>query len=230
VWLLLRRSQVRKCAGCARRYYCSEKCQKTDWRGAGHRVVCETFRKCTLAFLNNVSFSPALNISTAKLDDANTRDRTFMRLVIHHAYESSKESLFRRQILFMRENPNTDFYCLYNFKGALPSFGVYPIRDLPRVDPVSVDFIERARRSGGRMEIHLVEVPDGAHDVLADGTRGNFRIFPLRSSRTDIQRGLRAVVNTLPVAADESILDPEIQERVQALLRMTRGVVKIHCG
>jgi hypothetical protein len=151
--------------------------------------VCETFRKCTLAFLNHVSFSPALSILTAKSDDASTRDRIFMRLVVHHGYESSKESLFRRQILFLRENPNTDFYCLYNFKDGLPCFGVYPVRDLPRVDPVWVDSINRARRSGGRMEIHLVEVPDGAHDDLANGTRGNFRIFPLRSSRADIQRG-----------------------------------------
>jgi hypothetical protein len=191
--------------------------------------VCETFRKCTLAFLNHVSFSPALSILTAKSDDASTRDRIFMRLVVHHGYESSKESLFRRQILFMRENPNTDFYCLYNFKNGLPSFGVYPVRDLPRVDPVWVDSINRARRSGGRMEIHLVEVPDGAHDDLANGTRGNSRIFPLRSSRAYIQRGLRAIASTLPATADESTLDPEIQARVQALLRMTRDVVQIHC-
>jgi hypothetical protein len=190
--------------------------------------VCETFRKHTLAFLNHVSFSPALSILTAKSDDASTRDRIFMRLVVHHGYESSKESLFRRQILFMRENPNTDFYCLYNFKDGLPCFGVYPVRDLPRVDPVWVDSINRARRSGGRMEIHLVEVPDGAHDDLANGTRGNSRIFPLRSSRADIQRGLRAIASTLPATADESTLDPEIQARVQTLLRMTRDVVQIH--
>jgi hypothetical protein len=190
--------------------------------------ACETFRKCTLAFLNHVSFSPVLSILTAKSDDASTLDRIFMRLVVHHGYESSKESLFRRQILFMHENPNTDFYCLYNFKNGLPSFGVYPVRDLPRVDPVWVDSINRARRSGGRMEIHLVEVPDGAHDDLANGTRGNSRIFPLRSSRADIQRGLRAIASTLPATADESTLDPEIQARVQTLLRMTRDVVQIH--
>jgi hypothetical protein len=150
-----------------------------------------------------------------------------MRLV-HHTYESSKESLFRRKILFMRENPNTDFYCLYNFKGGQPSFGVYPVRDLPRVDPVWVDSIERTRRSGRWMEIHLVEVPDGAHDDLTGGTRGNSRFFPSRSRRADIQKGLRAIASTLPATADESTLDPKIQARVQALLRMTRDVVQIH--
>lgn len=152
-----------------------------------------------------------------------------MRAVVHHTYEAARPQLFRRQILFMRENPNTDFYCLFNFKCVPPTFGVYAVRDLLRKDPVWVDCIERARRSEGRMEVHLVDVPDGTHESVINGTNGRSRIFPLRSTNCDIQTGLRAIANTLPSGVDGSTLEKEIEKRVKALLRKMQDVVQIHC-
>ncbi|KAJ7473320.1 hypothetical protein FB451DRAFT_1248995 [Mycena latifolia] len=209
--LLLRKSRFRRCSGCARRYYCSEECQTIDWREAGHRAVCESFGK-------------------SESDDASTRDRSFMRAVVHHTYEAAKEALFRRQILHLREHPDTDFYCLFNFKSVPPSFGVYRVQDLPCTNPMWVDCIDRARRSGGRMEIHLVHVPDGTHDDVSKGTNGRSKIFPLRSSSADIQTGLRAIAKALPSGReDDRRLEKEIKERVQALIQKTRDVVQIHC-
>ncbi|KAJ7143006.1 hypothetical protein C8R44DRAFT_866256 [Mycena epipterygia] len=208
--LLLRKSLFRRCSQCARRYYCSEKCQTVDWREAGHRAVCESLR-------------------TSKSDAASTRDRAFMRAVVHHGYESGRDLLFQRQILFMRENPTADFYCLYNFKCFPPTFSVFPLRDLPRTDPVWADCIERTRRSGGRMEVHLVHVPDCTHADVSKGTDGSSRIFPLRLTRADIQTGLWAIAKALLAGVDESRLEKEIEERVTALLCRTRDVVQIHC-
>ncbi|KAJ7659555.1 hypothetical protein DFH06DRAFT_1194589 [Mycena polygramma] len=208
---IFRKSRFRRCSQCLRRYYCSEACQMTDWREAGHRDVCESFR-----------FS--------KLDSATPRDRAFMRAVLRDMYEGpSNVSLFRRQVLFMRENPGMDFYTLFNFKGTHPTFGVYAVKDLPRTDPVWVDCIKRARRSGGRMEIHLLEVCNGDYKDLSQGTRGLSRIFPLRSSSSDIQAGLRAIATSLPVGVHESTIEKEMMERIRDLLRKTRDVVQIHC-
>ncbi|KAJ7113093.1 hypothetical protein C8R44DRAFT_882120 [Mycena epipterygia] len=186
-----------------------KECQTVGWREAGHRAVCESFR---------VSDS----------DAASTRDRAFMRAVVHHTYESARPQLFRRQILFMRENPDAEFYCLFNFKCVPPTFGVYPVRDLPRTDPVWIDCIERAHRSEGRMEVHLVDAPDGTHENVVNGANDRSRILPLRSTSSDIQTGLpvRAIANT---GADESTLEKEIEKRVKVLLRRTQDVMQTHC-
>ena len=61
-----------------------------------------------------------------------------MCVLVHHIYEADKDSLFCQQILFMRENLDSDFYCLYNFKSIPPTLS----------DLVWIDSIERMRRSG----------------------------------------------------------------------------------
>ncbi|KAF7362643.1 hypothetical protein MVEN_00613400 [Mycena venus] len=165
---------------------------------------------------------------TAKSDDASTRDRVFMRLVVRRTYESCKESLFRRQILFMRENPDTDFYCLLNFKAAYRASGCTLSETFLAWTRLGRFYRTRTEVAGGwrstwsRFRMGPTTISTMAREKI-------FWIFPLRSTRADIQAGLRAIVNTLPVAADENTLDPEIQERVQALLRRTRDVVQIHC-
>ncbi|KAJ7659599.1 hypothetical protein DFH06DRAFT_1402625 [Mycena polygramma] len=208
---LFRKSRFRRCSQCKRRYYCSEACQITDWREAGHRDVCESFR-------------------VSALDSATPRDSAFMRGLLRNFYEGpSKERLYRRQVLFMRENPGMEFYTLFDFKGVQPTFGVFAVRDLPRTDPVWVDCIQRARRSEGRMEIHLLEVINGDHEDLTQGTRGRSRIFPLRSSRSDVQAGLRAIAKSLPVELHENTIEKEMMEQIRDLVQKMRDVVQIHC-
>ncbi|KAJ7084986.1 hypothetical protein C8R44DRAFT_991828 [Mycena epipterygia] len=96
------------------------------------------------------------------------------------------------------------------FKCVPPSFGVYPIVSTVRAEV------------GGRMEIHLVDVPDDTHEDVSNGTDGRSRIFPLRSARSDIYTGLRAIANALPSDANENALEKEIEEGVKALLRKTQ--------
>ncbi|KAJ7713431.1 hypothetical protein B0H16DRAFT_1621259 [Mycena metata] len=210
--IILPKSQLRRCSQCTKRYYCSETCQVLDWRDDGHRTVCKALKQ-------------------SKLDFGSPTERGFMRAVLDSDFKRSRAKLFRRQVMHMYENPDTEFFCVYDFKVIPHSFGVYTLGKLPCTDPVWADFVARARRSGGRMEIHLMNVPDGTVDKVADGSSGRGKIFPLRSSRADIHVGLRAIAKRLPpgVAPVEK-MQKQIDEEVSALLKATQDVVQIHCA
>ncbi|KAJ7131253.1 hypothetical protein C8R44DRAFT_731503 [Mycena epipterygia] len=165
--------------------HCSEECQVVDWRADGHRAICASFR------------------TLSRPDPISTRDRAFMRLLFHHGYELGRHAVLKQQIIFMHQNPDTDFYTRYDYR-VLPPGHIVPLRELPpgptgnaERDPMWADSVERASKSGGRMEAHIYR--------------------------------LRAIASEIRPGADLEYLSAELGEKVEALLRETQDVVQIHC-
>ncbi|KAJ7738988.1 hypothetical protein B0H16DRAFT_1891185 [Mycena metata] len=210
--VILAKSQLRRCSQCGKRYYCSAPCQAKDWRDDGHRGVCKSLQK-------------------SSIDLGTATERGFMRAVLDRDFEEDRPALFRRQVMFIYQNPESDFYCLYDYEGVPTGSGVYALENFPCENPFWEDCVARARRSGGRMEIHLMNVPDGTLDDAPRGVlSGRERIFPLRSSRADIQVGLRVIARSLPPGiTDVETMKDQIDEKVAALMKPTRDVVQIHC-
>ncbi|KAJ7766109.1 hypothetical protein B0H16DRAFT_1454008 [Mycena metata] len=176
-------------------------------------------------------FTPTNNMYPATSDYGSSIGRSFMCAVFHRDYQTLKATLLHRHFAFVYENPDVDFYCVLDYKSVPPTFGAYPLKNLPCTNMVWADAIARARRSGGRMEIHLMNPPDGTVDKgVVNGRSGRERIFPLRSSRADIYIGIRAIARSLPPGvADVDTMADEIENKVARLMEVTQDVVQVHC-
>ncbi|KAJ7214746.1 hypothetical protein C8J57DRAFT_1483191 [Mycena rebaudengoi] len=75
---VVKRAEMRRCSNCQQVYYCSQACQKEDWRGRGHRTWCESLRLC----IPNDPFS--------------RRDRLFMCHLARHDYTLNRETLIAK--------------------------------------------------------------------------------------------------------------------------------------
>ncbi|KAF7320602.1 MYND-type domain-containing protein [Mycena chlorophos] len=72
--LLLPNGQIKRCSGCQSAYYCSEECQRADYKtgAAAHRKLC-----------------PMLKSEREALDpEISAEDRTFLRALMNHEYET----------------------------------------------------------------------------------------------------------------------------------------------
>ncbi|KAJ7159768.1 hypothetical protein C8R46DRAFT_1354386 [Mycena filopes] len=199
--VILGKSRLQRCSRCCKRSYCSEACQMVDWRDDGHRKICKSLQNSQAA-----AGSPT--------------DRGFMRAILDSDLKQVMPGLWRKQVMFMYENPDSDFYCVFDY-AAPPRLvvGVFPLQDLPSGDALWADSAARAGSSGGCMQIHLLRGLDGTE-----------RLFPLRSSRPDVPNGLRALARSLPLGvADLETMSEGIERGVAELINATQDVVQIHC-
>ncbi|KAJ7189203.1 hypothetical protein C8R46DRAFT_1056805, partial [Mycena filopes] len=90
--LIAPKSRFRRCGGCQIRWFCSRECQALDWKQDGHRDACAS-----------------LSIATWP-DHARSRDRGFMRVIVHRAYLTSRTAILLHQLKFMHQHPGTPFY------------------------------------------------------------------------------------------------------------------------
>ncbi|KAJ7159771.1 hypothetical protein C8R46DRAFT_374063 [Mycena filopes] len=211
--VILGKSQLRRCSQCCQRSYCSTDCQMVDWREEGHRKICKSLK--------------------SQAPPGTPVDRGFMRAILDKEFkEGMRPGLWRRQVMFMYQNPDTDLYCVFDYSAPPKlAFAVFPLKDLPCSNPLWADAAARAGRSGGRMQIHLLRVLDGSpHRNIANGSNGRERLFALRSSLPDVQDGLRALARSLPAGvANVETLSKEIEQGVAELMIATEDVVQIHC-
>ncbi|KAJ7492952.1 hypothetical protein B0H11DRAFT_975399 [Mycena galericulata] len=110
--LIATKETFRRCSGCQRRVYCSPECQTKDWRD-DHRSRCKLLR-------------------TALLDPAGSRDRAFMRGILHRDYEKQSVRIMTTQIHFMVTHPNTRFFTVFNYDNFPPTIEVHPFQPLER--------------------------------------------------------------------------------------------------
>ncbi|KAJ7804855.1 hypothetical protein B0H13DRAFT_623709 [Mycena leptocephala] len=73
------RTAFKRCGGCLRNYYCSKTCQRADWRAGAHRELCTS--RCTGSCRNRMR----------------TRDRAFLRALVHRDYLALKPSFCSRK-------------------------------------------------------------------------------------------------------------------------------------
>ncbi|KAJ7175179.1 hypothetical protein C8R43DRAFT_943447 [Mycena crocata] len=182
-----------RCSGCLDVYYCSPECQKSDWRAGGHREICSESGTLRLSMQNTPS----------------VRERDFLRYYIDAEYHFSKATIYLEQALCLQRFPNSAYFTLFDYTwNGRADISVHalesdspPVLDLYAYGAEWQDSIARARRSGGRMELHVVRMQQGR-------SAPRYVLIPLHRDRTDVVVLLKELSAELPTALD----DPRLLE------------------
>ncbi|KAJ7847303.1 hypothetical protein B0H13DRAFT_2362523 [Mycena leptocephala] len=151
--VILAKTAFRRCAGCLRQYYCSESCQRADWRAGagGHRAACKAKCLCSIECTTSM---PA-------------RDRDFLRALVNRDYLAFKDKILASQAEFISADPDEPFYIAFDYSSGYMELGVQPFAvEFPGGIPVEADvgteqLRARAERSGGRLVLHRVCISKG---------------------------------------------------------------------
>ncbi|KAJ6524851.1 hypothetical protein DFH09DRAFT_1095870 [Mycena vulgaris] len=130
------------------------------------------------------------------------RDRSFLRALLDIDYKASQATILHWQLAFMHEFPN-DTPCLrFDYTRGRPHFRFTRASEL---GAAWADDVALATRSGGRVALHAVLVTNCEIDVI--------RVFPMQSSSTALEDGLRLVsLQLCELLRDD---DPELDEEKQ---------------
>ncbi|KAJ7142291.1 hypothetical protein C8R44DRAFT_846395 [Mycena epipterygia] len=171
------KSQFRRCGSCQSMYYCSAECQTADWTSGGHRATCHHLRSIRLR-------EPPLS----------TRERSFFRALLHHDYEAAKPGILRQQVLAWTKNPAATLYTSFDYSAGAVVVRVSPIPGSGDNGNAEArdwavlwkDYRERAARSGGKMELHLL--------VTDEGNTSRRRLFVMRSATGGVDEAKKRIV------------------------------------
>ncbi|KAJ6563004.1 hypothetical protein DFH09DRAFT_1315637 [Mycena vulgaris] len=172
-----------RCGNCHRVYYCSRRCQRIDWKRGGHRLHCASMRSFALKYPDSLS----------------PRTLSFMRVVMRHHYLSSQVEILGAQLAFRREHPTDHMVTVFDFASNPVRAIVHTISVDSMLQPQfggvdCVEHIRRAARSGGRMELQIMSVPNG-RNVQA-------RMFSMRSITAALHDGIRRLATRQPATSD----------------------------
>ncbi|KAJ7637274.1 hypothetical protein DFH06DRAFT_1219298 [Mycena polygramma] len=189
------KSDFQRCAGCSTMVYCSEHCQLRDWRG-GHRHSCPLILELRRSEPTNVA----------------AKDKSFLRTLIHADYLRLKEKIIASGVQIMRKNPhNTSVFTVFDYSSThIPcEISIGPVN---RLGGEWADYVSRAAKSGGRMQLHIMRVRDGRFQRQW--------LFPLRSASPEIFEGMRLI-------SGNSRMTKEVEDRrVKDLLKL--NIYEVH--
>ncbi|KAJ7055216.1 hypothetical protein C8F01DRAFT_1159800 [Mycena amicta] len=203
------KSRFRKCSGCSARVYCCEDCQRADWKRGGHRDACVTARDTRLAHRQVFS----------------KRQLSFFRFLLTQHYSNPvSKSLrfcvhFRTAVAEYNDGPDSPQINIFQFLGGPPSLSktikmrplAYMRSRIMQHDPTLDEWADRARRSNGRIAIHVLG--------MAVGQTERWVVLPLRMNMSFPSDAARRLVRVLPGAADLTDADVE-KELGQTAKRM----------
>ncbi|KAJ7648785.1 hypothetical protein DFH06DRAFT_1423525 [Mycena polygramma] len=208
------KTDFRRCSHCQGVYYCSSNCQERDWR-SGHRDTCNSLRSSKL---RNSDISP--------------RNVAFMRKLFHrdsYLLELPGELCARLQL--MRAHPGEPLVSVLDYRNIIDSCGSdleittrAPVREwvmtlaLAREcdsdgDICWDEYVSRAARSGGRMELRIIRISDSG--------RMRCWMFPKRTERPTLHDGLIRISN-------QDLSGSEELKEVENLLEATEKPLHIH--
>ncbi|KAJ7629074.1 hypothetical protein FB45DRAFT_48308 [Roridomyces roridus] len=166
------KSDFRRCSCCSSVYYCSQKCQRRDWK-RGHRRTCAAIRAHSLENPDDI---------------LSLRDESFLRTVIHTSYQNQLSDILLSN---MTRTPGKEYLVRFEYregrfeaKSQVADEGCLT----PLLGPIWRDQFSRARASKGRIHLHVLTFPSSARGgVLA-------RVIPLRmQSAPAVGDGLQAL-------------------------------------
>ncbi|KAJ7455101.1 hypothetical protein FB451DRAFT_1516727 [Mycena latifolia] len=193
---ILKKTDVKRCAGCEYQHYCSKECQVKDWR-AGHRRECRIIRPPSKSYSNHDWHLDYLDGPAY----CTSRDRAFLRALVARDYERQRQHLFLSRIVGMREH-GPRLLTLFDYSAGPAQIEV--IADSNHEADCSV----RAARSSGRMQINCVVL---ARDV-------GYWVLPTRSNDSRIHATLVALAQSVPPGTDVSGLPPHVLQTVTKLI------------
>ncbi|KAJ7758625.1 hypothetical protein B0H16DRAFT_1535119 [Mycena metata] len=198
----MRTAEQSRCSGCGTSYYCSKECQTRDWQEGGHRKVCA-------------------RLKILLLDDPETvsaRDRSFMWALAHFDYLTNKPSLYVKRISAMNKYPGEVVFSVLDYTSGAVEPGVRVLKALPpsEVTPAFQalweEGVARAARSGGRIHLVLLRIPEGR--------ACRSRLLNMQSDTSAINDGLEAIARSIPnLDTLDSKHSALIGPKIQALLR-----------
>ncbi|KAJ7113110.1 hypothetical protein C8R44DRAFT_984922 [Mycena epipterygia] len=193
---IVKRPDFKRCGGCRSRYYCSETCQRADWRRGGHRNTCRALLTASRRFLDPLSM----------------RELNFLRAVLHQDYLSSKFDILLQQIEFMTHRPGVAFYTSLDYTSGTgnPTTEIHPHSAHDESsDPAERDLIVRAAKSGGLMELHRMCLPMGSRALMI--------WIPMRATSPRLHDGVREIAKELCGRGNLSDIRPQILRWIQEL-------------
>ncbi|KAF7329182.1 MYND-type domain-containing protein [Mycena kentingensis (nom. inval.)] len=186
------KEQLRTCAGCKVRLYCSRNCQRCDWISGGHRETCTLARR----------------VRIFQTDGLTKKDIRFLRYVmIKYGPEISPGAAYFAASYRAQRPPSLPVTKLtfttsgdgglYNQVMREPLFRS---RASPRaLDPLwddsLDDWVARVRRSNGKMALHALDLSTGAHG------HGFIYVFPLRANMSFMEDATARILKRLPKTA-----------------------------
>ncbi|KAJ7612582.1 hypothetical protein FB45DRAFT_1117059 [Roridomyces roridus] len=203
---------LKRCSCCESVYYCSADCQRLDWR-RGHRKTCAAIRSHSL---ENPDF-------------LTSRDRSFLRTIVHKIYKTQALNIFLVQLGVMKESLILPTECVTILKYTGANFDITSSPANPElylhnsaipVGPMWQDQLSRALASNHRIHLHVIVFPRAQEQMLA-------KIVPVRRPNAAVWDGLHALVQEMPEGKEphkgrrEWSAGPEIVAKVEALIRAT---------
>ncbi|KAJ7167093.1 hypothetical protein C8R46DRAFT_1351265 [Mycena filopes] len=164
-----------------------------------------------------------LTLCTNGPSDLSTEDRAYLRALVHHDYEKAKSTLAYDELLFRHGNPGEPLLVLYDYTQVPVTIGVRPLKvgAGPSLFPhgEGADIVSRVTRSGGRMRLDILFLPNGLGEQPC--------IIPLRRNRLSrLDEGVGLLAGELP--SDQSTWDVDsVKARLNAMLD-DPGLVEIH--
>ncbi|KAJ7495385.1 hypothetical protein FB451DRAFT_1164122 [Mycena latifolia] len=155
------------------------KCQAIHWREGGHRAL---------------SRSHAVPVTTY-----------FLRTILYKIYEHAKAGILVSQAKAFALDPPQHLRTIFDFSKDVASVSFSPIEDsdgpLEGSAAVLRDYVSRAVKSEGLMDMHMVVLRDGGYRIE--------QIIPLRSSSSRIRDGLTQIMSEV---SPEQAASPELPE------------------
>ncbi|KAJ7123093.1 hypothetical protein C8R44DRAFT_160883 [Mycena epipterygia] len=202
------KADFKRCTGCLSSYYCSTACQARDWHDGGHSQHCTP----------NPVFG--LNERTA----FGTRDRSFLRALIHYDYcQHAVYRIYMAELkLIHSHHPDTPLFVLFDYTLGYLEITVQAVTEATELSgsPYWLHWVARAEKSRGRIRLHVMRVWEEA--------RQTYWVIPLRTDTSRVYHGLQQIAAELPGEQAGWNMDA-ILRRIQALVpNDEEGGVEIH--
>ncbi|KAJ7745372.1 hypothetical protein B0H16DRAFT_1558634 [Mycena metata] len=197
--VILPRTRFQHCKGCLTSIYCSASCQATDWRQGGHRDACESLLQLRLGEPEGVS----------------SRDKSFLRVLVHADYLEMKQTIIIQEVYHRRtfSSPDVLPYVLFDYsRPYVPCF--VTVGAVSGLASTWKHHVSRARESGRRMRLHVMQVADG-------GCTQEW-VFPLRTAGPEVA----LAVEHLAINRAVDLMSREMAARIEGILSL--AAVEIH--
>ncbi|KAJ7177090.1 hypothetical protein C8R46DRAFT_1246441 [Mycena filopes] len=196
-----------RCSNCLGFYYSSPECQQVDWKDGEHQKSCNSFHSLRLS-----ERQPLPN-----------RKRAFLRAVFKHDYTAAKlAEVYPQQILLASKHGKSQpLVTLFDYRAAGGRVRI-EVQTPDALTLSSKDFdgwwndVQRAARSGGRIHLHVIALPDGPGG-LGRSRDTEYLLMPLRTETSQAQDVLDGFARRLPSGAEIQVVRDLVKRGKSAL-------------
>ncbi|KAJ7663450.1 hypothetical protein B0H17DRAFT_309869 [Mycena rosella] len=185
-------------------------------RAKNSKLSVDLFVRCPL-----YGFLPPRGVNSKARERRTTRDRWFLRALLHHDYLDLRKDVLTAQTCFLVTHPHVNFYTTFDYSEGAVKMAV---TDVP-TDGIGADYhgpewvarwedqVQRAFRSEGRVEVHTMAILVGitSHSLIA----------PLRANSLAMYDGITDLAETVAhqmksdPGGDASVLSEGVNELMQ---------------